>query len=354
MSPEPAESFQIFISYRRKGTDIHAGRLYDSLRKGEGDIPGFAADQIFMDIDTLRPGDDFREVIREHVAKCDVLLAVIGEQWVKARGKNRQRRLDDPGDYVRLEIEAALERKIPVVPVLMYGATMPREDDLPVSLVPLVYREASELEHRSWSDDVSRLLSSLKERESDKTKTSRPPARRTTQPGGTAKRTTATSRSGTPSTRKTAKPKSTTEKRKTSISAAPKPTPSTESPFRRSSPQPLPTPQFTVKPGNYQIGDIYIGRIESFKSDADGFGAKVTLGILTWGTLRGERVFPSQLLGPDQMKTPAGDTLSVGDMIRVQIINPISLTVRLPFTDARHSLTFLSRVLPGSKIGPST
>ncbi len=337
MSPEPAESFQIFISYRRKGTDIHAGRLYDSLRRGEGDIPGFAADQIFMDIDTLRPGDDFRDVIREHVAKCDVLLAVIGEQWVKARGKGRQRRLDDPGDYVRLEIEAALERKIPVVPVLMYGATMPSEEDLPESLVPLVYREASELEHRSWPDDVSRLLRSLKERESAKAKPSRPRARRTAERGGTAKRKTATGTKAKPSTRSSAK--------KTKS-----PTPAPKTPSREAT---IVLPRFRPNHGRYEIGDVYYGGIAKFEQSGKDFVARVLLGPLTYGTLHGESVLNLQNLA-QQMKTTKGDVLSVGDMVRVQITAPTFTLLKLPLPGAPHLLTYMGPALPGTRIGPTT
>ena len=79
MDPQP--SFHIFISYRREGTSSHAGRLHDFLVGGVAEDPGFAEDQIFMDIDTIAPGDDFRNVIADAVAECDVLLAVIGREW---------------------------------------------------------------------------------------------------------------------------------------------------------------------------------------------------------------------------------------------------------------------------------
>ena len=163
-SPQPGE-FRIFLSYRREPNAIHAGRLHDSLTAGVDEHPGFAADQIFMDIDTIAPGDDFREVIADAVAKCDVFLALIGKQWATIRDGQRGRRLDNPGDYVRLELEAALERKIPVVPVLVDGAKMPSDKDLPKSISPLVYRQAVELTNTRWRDDVGRLLASLKTRE---------------------------------------------------------------------------------------------------------------------------------------------------------------------------------------------
>jgi hypothetical protein len=86
-----------------------AGRLHDHL------VKGFDEDQLFMNIDTISPGDDFRRVINDAVAKCDVLLVVIGKQWVRTKGA-KGRRLDNPADWVRLEIEAALKREIPVFP----------------------------------------------------------------------------------------------------------------------------------------------------------------------------------------------------------------------------------------------
>jgi hypothetical protein len=136
VSPGQHGGFHIFLSYRREPNAIHAGRLHDSLIAGVDEHPGFTEDQIFMDIDTIAPGDDFREVIADAVAKCDVFLAVIGKQWATIRDKQRGRRLDNPGDYVRLELEAALERDIPVIPVLVDGAKMPSEKDLPQSLSP--------------------------------------------------------------------------------------------------------------------------------------------------------------------------------------------------------------------------
>ena len=161
------KAFHIFISYRREGTGAHAGRLYDSLLAGVDDQSGFDREQIFMDVDTLRPGVDFRESIRSNVATCDVLLAVIGKRWTTARDQKRQRRLDDPGDYVRIEIEAALERNIPVIPVLVDDAAMPREADLPSALSALAYRHAVQLGHASWRSDIARLLASLKQQEQE-------------------------------------------------------------------------------------------------------------------------------------------------------------------------------------------
>jgi hypothetical protein len=165
MDPEQPSGFHIFLSYRREDTAAHAGRLHDFLLRGADETPGFAESQVFMDIDTIEPGDDFREVIAEAVAKCDVLLAVIGKGWTTVEDAKGGRRLDNLRDYVRLEIEAALEREIPVVPVLVGDAGMPRESDLPNSIGMLAFKNAVELSDARWKYDVGRLLASLKRRE---------------------------------------------------------------------------------------------------------------------------------------------------------------------------------------------
>jgi hypothetical protein len=123
---------RIFISYRRQETGWPAGRLYDVL------VEHFSAEQVFKDVDNIEPGDDFVERITAAVASCDVLLALIGPQWLTVTNKKGQRRLDDPGDYVRVEIETALTRKIRVIPILVDEARMPGADELPPTLVALV------------------------------------------------------------------------------------------------------------------------------------------------------------------------------------------------------------------------
>lgn len=152
-SSTPAPS-RIFISYRRKEAAGHAGRLSDRL------IKHFDRAQIFQDIDSIQPGADFAEDIADAVASCQVLLALIGDRWLKI--KDRQgRRLDNPNDYVRLEIEAALNRKIRVIPILIDGAKMPRADQLPRSLAGLAGRQALELSSARFDDDIARLLQAL-------------------------------------------------------------------------------------------------------------------------------------------------------------------------------------------------
>jgi hypothetical protein len=106
-------SDQIFISYRRDDASFPAGRLYDRL-SGH-----FRQNQIFMDVDNVEPGADFLEVIKASVGSCEVLIAVIGKDWLSSTDKEGKRRLDNPDDFVRIEIATALERGIPVVPVLV-------------------------------------------------------------------------------------------------------------------------------------------------------------------------------------------------------------------------------------------
>ncbi len=141
----------IFISYRRSDSAGESGRLSDDL------IARFGSSHIFMDVDAIQPGIDFRKAIRDNVGKCRVLLAVMGPDWLEARGKDGSRRLDSENDYVRLEIAAALAREVPVVPVLVRGARMPKADQLPEELRELAYRNSVELTHARWKSDVQVL-----------------------------------------------------------------------------------------------------------------------------------------------------------------------------------------------------
>jgi hypothetical protein len=144
----------IFVSYRRTDAPGHAGRLYDRLadRFGETDV--------FKDLESMEPGDDFVRVIEETVAGCDALLAVIGRGWLEAK-QGARRRLDDPQDWVRLEIANALEREVWVIPVLVEGATMPSAADLPDDLRALARRHATELSESAWKAQVGQLIDAL-------------------------------------------------------------------------------------------------------------------------------------------------------------------------------------------------
>jgi hypothetical protein len=145
----------IFISYRRDDAEGQAGRLFDDL------VAHFGKDLVFMDVAGIEPGRDFRKVIDENVAACGVLLSILGRGWLDAKDDTGRRRLDDPLDFVRLETASALKRDIPVVPVLVQGAKMPRAEQLPDDLKDLAYRNGVELTHARWDSDLQVLIKAL-------------------------------------------------------------------------------------------------------------------------------------------------------------------------------------------------
>ena len=145
---------KVFISYRRRETAGHAGRLYDRLAEHFGD------ERVFMDL-RMEPGLDFVEQIDDAVTHCDALLSLIGSQWLDMRDAHGRRRLDDPNDFARLEVESALARDVRVIPVLLQDAKMPEPEDLPKSLAPLARRHAIELSDERWDYDVGRLIEVL-------------------------------------------------------------------------------------------------------------------------------------------------------------------------------------------------
>lgn len=148
-------SDQIFICYRRGDSAGYAGRLYDRLKAR------FGADRIFMDIGAIDLGTDFVEEIEKAVSSCKVQIVLIGRRWLNAKDSQGNRRLDKPEDFVRLEIESALRRKIRVIPALVSGAIMPSSTDLPESLKSLSRRQGIEIDHASFDDDVARLIKTL-------------------------------------------------------------------------------------------------------------------------------------------------------------------------------------------------
>jgi len=143
----------IFICYRREDAIGHAGRLHDRLVQHFG--PG---QPVFMDIDSVEPGEDFVDAIQGMVTSCDVLLVVIGRHWLTATDEDGQQRLEQPHDFVRLEIEAALDRNIRVIPTLVGGARMPRSQDLPDALNKLARRQAIEISDSSFHPSVTKLI----------------------------------------------------------------------------------------------------------------------------------------------------------------------------------------------------
>ena len=150
----PSAPGRIFISYRREETAYAAGWLYAQLADHYG------GGQVFKDVDSIQLGDDFVEVITSAVGSCDVLLALIGDDWLTITDEHG-RRLDDPDDFVRLEIQAALTRNVRVIPILVDGARMPRAEELPESLARLVRRQALELSPARFDFDTGRLLKVL-------------------------------------------------------------------------------------------------------------------------------------------------------------------------------------------------
>lgn len=148
---------QIFISYRREDGSAWAGRLYDRLQSR------FAAEKLFMDVDSLAPGVDFVEALERSVGGCDVLIAVIGRRWLSASDEEGNRRLDNPEDFVRVEVAMALRRGIRVIPVLVDGAPVPCSRELPDELKALVRRNALEVSHNRFSADSERLIRAVEE-----------------------------------------------------------------------------------------------------------------------------------------------------------------------------------------------
>ena len=145
----------IFISYRRDDSEGEAGRLFDDLTRE------FGSNSVFMDVAGIRPGVDFVQAIEQNVADCGVLLAIIGPTWASIANASGQRRLDDPNDFVVLEIASALKREVPVIPVLVHAAKMPSQDQLPESLKSFSHRNSVELSHARWPSDVQLLIEAL-------------------------------------------------------------------------------------------------------------------------------------------------------------------------------------------------
>ncbi len=145
----------IFISYRRDDASGYAGRLYDRL------VAQFGANRVFMDVEGIELGADFVTAIEKAVGSCRVLIVVIGDEWLNIRDAQGRRRLDDPHDFIRLEVAAALSRDIRVVPVLVDGAQMPRAEDLPEALQGLARRQAVSVHHNQWEGSTAKLIQAL-------------------------------------------------------------------------------------------------------------------------------------------------------------------------------------------------
>lgn len=147
----------IFISYRRDDSAGDTARVYDFLKREFGKY------QIFMDIETIKPGENFVQIVEDAVSNCGVFLAMIGKNWASIANSKGQPRLLEPNDFVRLEVAAALRHNKPVIPVLIRGAQMPSSEALPEDLKSLVYRNAMDLSDRHFQSDMEMLADRIRE-----------------------------------------------------------------------------------------------------------------------------------------------------------------------------------------------
>jgi TIR domain len=166
----------IFISYRRNDSIGTAGRLYDRLAQA------FGRNNLFMDVEHVPAGVDFVDYLHSQVAACDVFLAVIGPNWLEAKDDDGRRRLDNPDDFVTIEIAAALARNIRVIPVLLDDARIPKADKLPPSLKPLVRRNAVEIRNTQFGRDAEALIGKIRERLTKRRRSARPKPKQAPKP----------------------------------------------------------------------------------------------------------------------------------------------------------------------------
>jgi len=145
----------IFISYRRADSEGSAGRIYDHLQAR------FGVGRVFMDVTDIRMGEDFVDAIHQAISSCQVVIVLIGPRWHTLEDEMGRKRLDDRHDFVRVEVQAALESSVLVVPVLVHGAKMPNALELPYELRGLIRRNAIEIRHRHFDNDVEILVAEL-------------------------------------------------------------------------------------------------------------------------------------------------------------------------------------------------
>ncbi|MBN1611583.1 MAG: thioredoxin domain-containing protein [Polyangiaceae bacterium] len=158
MTQEGSSDLKVFINYRRSGdTSRHVvGRVYDRLCQDLG------KECVFMDVDAIPFGVDFVDYLERQITQCAYVLAVIGPGWLEARNERGERRLDDPNDWVRVELRAALSRGIPVVPVLVDGGHLPQEHALPADLASLPRRQALTLTDRGFHHELGHLVDQIR------------------------------------------------------------------------------------------------------------------------------------------------------------------------------------------------
>lgn len=146
----------IFISYRRSDSKSDARSICQRLEKS------FGKRKVFIDVDSIRPGENFQSVLKNDLEKCSTMIVVIGPRWLDLLRPAGPADGETGRDYVRLEVASALERKLPIVPVLVDGATMPEAKDLPDDLKPLAFRQAFSVRHDSFPRDMWGLEQELR------------------------------------------------------------------------------------------------------------------------------------------------------------------------------------------------
>jgi hypothetical protein len=168
---------KIFISYRREDSADISGRIYDRLADHFGDAA------VFKDVDDIPLGVNFKTCLNDIVKQCAVELVVIGPQWLDVTDRSGRRRLDDPTDFVRIEVEAALRREIPIVPLLAQGASMPGQDHLPPGMAELTYRNGIPIRpDPDFHRDMDRLIRELEKYVAPRAKPEKPAARPQPEP----------------------------------------------------------------------------------------------------------------------------------------------------------------------------
>lgn len=151
-------NLNIFISYRRTDAAAIAGRIYDRL------CGSFPSAGIFLDVEKISIGSDFASHINKHLAESDVALVVIGLNWLGDSSAVYANRLHVPDDFVRIELEVAIKMNVPLIPILVDGARMPRVEELPEHLKILTQRQALEIDHKRFRQDIQLLIDVLKTR----------------------------------------------------------------------------------------------------------------------------------------------------------------------------------------------
>ena len=151
-------STKVFLSYRRDDSPDVTGRIYDVL------VEHYGSNSIFKDVDSIPFGVDFRKHLQTVIEKCDIVLVIIGDRWLSVTDTAGHPRLTDQADFVRIEIESALQRDIRIVPVLVKGSSMPKEDDLPPNIRELAFRNGLSVRYDpDFHHDMERLIRSLDE-----------------------------------------------------------------------------------------------------------------------------------------------------------------------------------------------